>query len=42
MFWCFEGLRCGGKEVILIFSCIGIWSCVGRCFVFWVVLFVLL
>ena len=31
-----------GKEVVLIRLCVGIWCCVGRCFVFWVVLFVLL
>ena len=31
-----------GKEVVLILFVYGIWCCVGRCFVFWVVLFVLL
>ena len=49
MFWCFGGLRCGGREVLLIlFFASGLCVefvgalCFGLCFGFWRGCFVLL
>ena len=33
----FSRVEVWGKEVVLILLCIGTWCCVGRCFGFWVV-----
>ena len=37
MFWCFGGLRCGGRDVLLILSlALGFGEVVLFCFVLWV------